>query len=273
MSISDKGFEYQNLAIKELKRFTLFGFLGPVDYCLVAENYDKAANCWRSLKDKNKEKQARELVITYLTLGHDKYNCLEQYTKLIEITDSYEEKINLYKEMLNIYRDNGKFDQVEKVNTAIGDLYFENMEFNLALKFYNEIIEGPHYLNKYYEISIRNTCKIYLSQNKLSEVADLYQLLINNISGYYAIKTILCRLCLNDIVSAKRLLDDESKITVIEREFIEKIISSYEEHNFTTFMNHVHYYEHHAFTMDHSVVDLLLRLKRNLETHDDNDLL
>jgi len=271
-NLANKGEIYVKLANKELGRFTLFGLLPAIEYGDVANNFSKAANCFRSDKQREKEIENRKLAIFYYLKNTDTYDALDEYNKLVELTEDYEEKIQLYLTMLQLHYDDDNFDAGEKINTNIGNLYFENSSFDKAIEFYAKVIDGTYKSKKLYENCVINTAKIHLNNNNISKAADLYQLLTNSLSGSFTLKTILCRLSLDDFIAAKCLLNIDSKISVIERDFVIKIINAYDEYNLEAFMDQVNFYEKYSF-IDDTILKLLLILKHKLENNVNSILL
>jgi len=286
-------------AQKELNKWWIFG---KPDYDMVADNYGKAANCFRLNKRYHACIEHHNLSADYHLKCNNDNEALHQYSEMIDVlsllhynSDSsnvgsmskfdksrYLDQIDVYNKMLVLYSNGGRFDAINRTNFTIAQLYFENFDYTMALKYYDDVVSNTTN-NTYYRKSLESMGKIYHMQDNVADMTKVYSALCreSRLGGgagtgtgtRFYVKASLCNICNDDIVAVNRLTDEVEKISSVDKDFIETVIQSYQANDMSMFMTAIKRYETY-YINDDVAVTLLLKIKTKMATsHDNGNLL
>jgi len=255
-----------------------------VNYGEISEIYEKIGNLYKL------EKKGEE-AIKYLLLAM-KYAEMENYNKhricnlMVEISNLYK-KLNEW-ENAEIYIDkasmiaaeNGDFRKASMMQAEFGEYFEEIGENKRAIKAYKKSLE---YDDKYNH-SIK--CLIKIGENKAlkgkyGEAIKIYKEIINRgrkncVVSYkipeYCLGCVICYLCNDDIIGAKKIMDevyDEyPKFIGIKEEMVcSEMIEAYKNFEDERYIKAIKEYDNYR-RLDKCKMELMLRIKNHLKSVD-----
>ena len=265
LALNESACSFQKKAEKELNKFRLFG---KPDFTEVGENYQRAANCYRSEKKYESAIDCYRLAATQFLKEDSKHDAVQQYAKMIEIMTHFLEKLETYELMLDIYYDQGNFDHASRTLLKMGDLCFENFDYEKAMKYYRELIsqEPKHHTHIH---ALASMVKIHYALSEFEKMGTFCELLFcsHNILSYF-VKVALCHLECENYLKVSQLLDLQ-KISFLEKEFIEKLTTVCRNSDIDDFNVLINKYKDYSL-MDDIAVSLLLRIKKRMVDAEDS---
>jgi len=252
MSSGEKAEEWMEKAEKKLKSFSMFGG-SSTKYEDAAEWYTKGANLYKMAKkweqaggafvkaaECNLKAQSKhEAATNYINAG----NCF----KKTNVTDA----VNCFRTAIELYTDDGRFSVAAKHQKEVAELFEGEMDYENAITNYQTAAE-------YYEgensTSAANQCLLKVAQysaqlEKYDKAVEIYEQvarnsLDNNLLKWsvkdYFLKAIICHLCQQDVVSAKRALEKYQDMDVTfssqrECKFLTDVTAAFESYDVEAF--------------------------------------
>lgn len=223
------GSDYEKKAVESLQKYTFFGFINQNKYQEAYENYKKAGIQYILEKDWYKAyrayREAGDICLEHIQLRYEALNMYSQMSKCLEKVDETGAIEVIKKKMVELYVQEGRYDEAGKYEKELGERYEKMEEYQNAIEEYQLAIEYFKLDKKnisyiYYLDTLLKIGMLYARLQKYQQSIYIFMSLLNeheknnyskmDIKECY-FRILLCMLATNDIYVLKQKLDEIQK--------------------------------------------------------------
>jgi len=289
MSNSEKAEEWIEKGDKKAKGGFAFFSGGSSKWEDAAEFYSKGANLYKMAKKFDQAGAAYIKAAECQIKAQSKHEAATNYINAANCfkKNSFVDAVNCFKTAIELYTDEGRFSIAAKHQKELAELYESEMDFEHAMENFQTAAE-------YYEgensNSAANGCLLKVAQyaaqlEKYDKAIEIYEdvarkSLDNNLMKWsvkdYFFRAILCYLCSNDVVSAKRQLEKYQEMDYTfgsqrECKFLQEICGATENFDVEAFTQAVVDFDSIS-KLDPWKTTVLLRIKQTIKKEESGGL-